>query len=258
MKIKLKVVKIGGAIIDDEVKLNDFLSHYSKLKDPKILIHGGGKIATQINKKLGVKTVLNQGRRITTDESINTVTMVYAGLINKKIVVKLQSRNCNAFGLSGADGNCIQAKKRPTKPIDFGWVGDVESVNTDLIELLLKNNISPVFSAICHDGNGQLLNTNADTISAEIAIAMNQFYDVELMYCFEKNGVLLNVDDENSVLKSINESTYLELKSKDLIKDGMLPKIDNSFYALSNEVSKVLIGGLNIFTNQNSHTVIKI
>jgi len=258
MKTKLKVVKIGGAIIDDDHKLNDFLSQFSKLDGLKILIHGGGRIATQINGKLGVKTELNEGRRITTDESIDTVTMVYAGLINKKIVAKLQSKSCNGFGLSGADGNCITAKKRPVDPIDFGWVGDVESVNADLVQLLLKNNLIPVFSAICHDGNGQLLNTNADTISAEIAICMNQIYDVELMYCFEKNGVLSDVWDDNSVIKSINESTYLNLKNEGVIKDGMLPKIDNSFYALSKKVSKVTIGGVNVFDGDKDYTTLTI
>lgn len=258
MKTKLKVVKIGGAIIDDDKLLDEFLDHFSKIDDLKILIHGGGKIATQINKKLGIKTVLNEGRRITTDESIDTVTMVYAGLINKKIVAKLQSKNCNAFGLSGADGNCIVAKKRPIKPIDFGLVGDVDTINLELIQLLIQNKLCPVFSAICHDGEGQLLNTNADTISAEIAIAMNHFYNVELMYCFEKKGVLLNVEDDESVIKTINESIYSELKNKGLIKDGMLPKIDNSIYALSNQVSKVIIGGINLFTNETTSTTIKL
>jgi acetylglutamate kinase len=256
MKTKLKVIKIGGAIIDDHQMFNSFLYEFSNLKVPKILIHGGGKIATRINEKLGIETVMNEGRRITTEESLETVTMVYAGLINKKIVSKLQALNCNALGLSGADGNSILTKKRSIKPIDFGWVGDVESVNITLIQLLLDNEIQPIFSAICHNGKGSLLNTNADTVAAEIAIAMSSVYDVELTYCFEKNGVLLNIADDNSVIEKLNHKTYQKLKSNDVINEGMIPKLNNSFYALSKSVSIVKVGGLNVFKENGIYTSI--
>ena len=241
-KTKLSIIKIGGKIIDDEQELNSFLDDFANLKQAKILIHGGGKIANKLNDKLGIKTVMNEGRRITSTENLETVTMVYAGLINKKVIAKLQAKKCNAIGLSGADVNVILAVKRPEKPIDFGWVGDIEKVNATFINFLLQNNITPVFSAICHDGKGQLLNTNADTISAKIAIALNEFYDTELIYCFEKQGVLADVTNQNSVIKNINLEKYEELKRKKVINEGMLPKMENSFHALTNHVSKVIIG----------------
>lgn len=256
MKNKLSVIKIGGNIIDDEASLDAFLADFAKIDHAKILVHGGGKIATKLNDKLGVKTIMNEGRRVTSTESLDTVTMVYAGLVNKKIVSKLQGNQCNALGLSGSDANCILATKRPITPVDFGWVGDIKTVNASAINLFIEGNITPVFCAISHDGNGQLLNTNADTIASEIAIAMSKLYDTSLIYCFEKNGVLQNVDDENSVIETINSKKYAELKEDKVIHEGMLPKMENCFHALNNNVTKVRIGSpLVINANQKCTTL---
>jgi acetylglutamate kinase len=249
MKNKLIIVKIGGNIINEEKALASFLSDFSKIKHAKILIHGGGKIASKLNEKLGIKTIMNEGRRITSTENLDTVTMVYAGLINKKIVSKLQGDNCNALGLSGSDANCIIATKRPTNPIDFGWVGDVKTINNTTINLFLQNGMTPVFCAISHDGKGQLLNTNADTVAAEIAIAMSENYETELIYCFEKNGVLENINNPNSVIEKIDEKSYQKLKRDKIIAEGMLPKMENCFQALNNKVNSVIIGNTKVISN---------
>jgi len=252
MKNKLQVVKIGGNIINDEQLLDKFLSDFAQLEGAKILVHGGGKLATELSKQLGVVTQMINGRRVTSDKDIDIVTMVYAGLINKKITAKLQGNHCNAIGLSGADANSIQASKRPASPTDYGWVGDIESVNNETIALFLENNITPVFCAISHDNKGQLLNTNADTISSEIAISMSENFEVTLIYCFEKQGVLKDVNDENSVISSINTEVYSALKKNKIIHEGMLPKMENCFHALANNVSKVKIGNINMINNTNS------
>ncbi|MDY0779221.1 acetylglutamate kinase [Tenacibaculum sp. IB213877] len=238
----LKIIKIGGNIIDNPILLDEFLSDFSKLDSPKILVHGGGKLASELSLKMGIAPNLINGRRVTDTETLDIITMVYAGKINKQIVAKLQANQCNALGFSGADGNSIIAKKRPITDIDYGFVGDVTKVNTELIEMLLLNGVSPVFCAISHDENGQLLNTNADTIATELAIALASKYNVELLYCFEKNGVLRNVEDESSVITKINQQQYDNLKAEKVIHSGMLPKIDNCFYAVNNGVKKVSIG----------------
>ena len=252
MKSKLTVIKIGGNIIDDENMLNSFLDDFSKIKNPKVLIHGGGKIASKLNDRLGIDTIMNEGRRITSSDNLETITMVYAGLINKKIVSKLQGRNCNALGLSGSDANCILATKRTTTPIDFGWVGDVKYVNNITINLFLKNGITPVFCAVSHDGNGQLLNTNADTVAAEIAIAMTETYETELIYCFEKDGVMMDMNDNDSIISTINSDKYKDLKENKIINEGMLPKMENCFYALQNSVTKVIIGSPKVLNNKET------
>jgi acetylglutamate kinase len=239
---QLTIIKIGGNVIDDEKSLSDFLIQFNLLEGHKILVHGGGKLANQIQDKLNVAVNMIDGRRITDAETLKIVTMVYAGYINKNIVAQLQSLNCNAIGLSGADANCIQASKRKVETIDYGFVGDVEKVNTSFIISCLENNIVPVFSAITHDGAGQLLNTNADTIASELAIALSATYNVQLVYCFEKNGVLQNVDDESSVIKSISNSGYSNLKENSVINKGMIPKMDNAFHALKMGVGSVQIG----------------
>lgn len=249
MKTKLQIVKIGGNIIDNEQVLDVFLSDFSQLTTPKILIHGGGKLASNLSDQLGIKTIMNEGRRITSNKDLDVVTMVYAGLINKKVCAHLQGKGCNSIGLSGADANSILAVKRAEKPINYGWVGDIKKVNANLIHLFLSNNMTPVFSAICHDGNGQLLNTNADTIASEIAIAMSDEYETELIYCFDKQGVLANVNDSNSIIKHINKKSYQELKINKTIHEGMLPKMENCFHALSNNVSKVIIGNAQVINN---------
>lgn len=256
MKNKLSIIKIGGNIIDDEQNLDSFLADFAKIEHAKILIHGGGKIATKLNEKLGIKTIMNEGRRMTTPENLDTVTMVYAGLVNKKIVSKLQGNKCNVLGLSGADANCILAEKRPASPVDYGWVGDVKKINSSTINLFISNGITPVFCAISHDGNGQLLNTNADTVAAEIAIAFSELYDTELIYCFEKNGVLLDVNDDDSVIENINTDKYLDLKKNNTIYEGMLPKLENCFYALNNKVSKVIIGHPSVINGNEIYTTL--
>lgn len=251
MKKKLSVIKIGGSLIEDEKILDEFLVDFGKLEGLKILVHGGGKLATQLAGKLGIETKMNEGRRITDAETVKVITMVYGGLVNKTIVAKLQADNCNALGLSGADLNSIQSVKRPVEDIDYGFVGDVEKVNSKMISLLLSNGISPVFCAITHDKYGQLLNTNADTIASEIAIALSQDFETDLYYCFEKQGVLMDINDENSVIEQIDSKSYRKLKEEKIIADGMLPKLHNCFNALERNVSKVCIGDVKMISGQN-------
>jgi acetylglutamate kinase len=251
---RLTVIKIGGNVIDDSEKLHHFLKAFADLKGYKILVHGGGKMATKLGDEMGIEAQLIDGRRITDIETLRIVTMVYAGLINKNLVAQLQMNSCNAIGLSGADGNIIKAKKRPikqlpskdgvTKDVDFGFVGDLDetSIHTKNLSTLIDNSFIPVFSAITHDGESQLLNTNADTIASAIAVAMSAYYETSLVYCFEKKGVLINVDDENSVIREINPITYEELKITGVITDGMLPKLHHAFEAINKGVKEVFIG----------------
>ncbi len=238
----LYVIKIGGNIIDDETKLSSFLHDFASIEGRKILVHGGGKLATRLAGQLGIEQQLIDGRRITDAETLKVVTMVYAGYINKNIVAQLQAEKCNAIGLTGADGNMIQAHKRIHPAIDYGFVGDIDTVNTKLIYNLLEQQIAVIAAPITADSNGQLLNTNADTIAQEIAKAMSSLYNVQLIYSFEKNGVLSDVNDENTVIPLITPVYYEELKSKALIFAGMLPKLDNAFAAIQNGVSSVAIG----------------
>jgi acetylglutamate kinase len=239
---KLFVIKIGGNIIDDEAKLSSFLESFAKIEDKKILVHGGGKLATRIAEAMGVQQQMIDGRRVTDAETLKIVTMVYGGYINKNIVVQLQSFNCNAIGLSGADGNSVIAHKRVEGAIDYGFAGDIDAVNSDLFDALLQSNDAIVIAPITHDGKGQLLNTNADTISQETAKAMSRLYEVELIYSFEKAGVMLDVNTESSVISKINPSFYQQLKADGKIFAGMIPKLDNAFAALSSGVHKVIIG----------------
>ncbi|MEJ2113698.1 MAG: acetylglutamate kinase [Flavobacteriaceae bacterium] len=248
----LKVIKIGGNIIDNDVALNSFLEAFSKINGLKILVHGGGKLATQFAQQMNVEVKMIEGRRITDAETLDLITMVYAGKINKNIVAKLQANNCNAIGLSGADGNTIVSEKRPVKTIDYGFVGDVVKVNTEAIETLLNASITPIFCAITHDVKGQLLNTNADTIASELAIGFANKFKVELYYCFEKNGVLRNVNNDNSVIEHIDIKTYKTLIKENIISDGMLPKLNNCFHAINNNVNKVCIGKPEMLFNDNS------
>lgn len=250
---KLSIIKIGGNIIEDETSLNSFLELFSKLEGKKILVHGGGKRATHISAKLGIESKLINGRRVTDKETLEVITMVYGGLVNKNIVAKLQALQIDAIGLTGADANSIQSDKRPVKEIDFGFVGDVKKVATNSINKLIKANFTPVFCAITHDGNGQLLNTNADTIASTIAVGMSEIYQTSIYYCFELNGVLSNFNDKNSVIKQIDSKTYQELLKDKIITDGMIPKIDNCFDALNNGVSKVHIGNTAMLTKENEN-----
>lgn len=245
---KLFIIKIGGNIIDDETKLSSLLQSFSSIKEKKILVHGGGKLATKLAEKLGVEQKLVDGRRITDAETLKIVTMVYAGYINKNIVALLQAYNCNALGLCGPDGNAILAHKRNHPTIDYGFAGDVDAINSGLLKNLLDQNITLVFAPITHDQHGQLLNTNADTIAQELAKAISSEYEVSLVYSFEKSGVLLDINDESTVIKKLNRNHYEQLKSPlpggggAKIFAGMIPKLDNAFTALNSGVKKVIIG----------------
>ena len=238
----LYVIKIGGNIIDDNAKLDAFLKSFAAVEGKKILVHGGGKLATRMAEQMGIEQQLIDGRRITDAETLKIVTMVYAGYINKNIVATLQSNHCNAMGLCGADGDAILAHKRNHPVLDYGFVGDVDAINADLLQVLLEKNITLVFAPITHNQQGQLLNTNADTIAQEIAKGMSPYYEVELIYSFEKSGVLLDANDDNTVIPEITPAYYKELKAGKKIFDGMIPKLDNAFAALDNGVQKVIIG----------------
>lgn len=254
----LKIVKIGGNIIDNEQVLNLFLDGFSKIKGPKILVHGGGKLATKLANQMGVEVKMTQGRRITDTDTLDIITMVYAGKINKNIVAKLQANQCNTIGFSGADGNAIVSVKRPVKDIDYGFVGDVVKVNINTLVVLLNNQVTPVFCAITHDENGQLFNTNADTIASELAIGFAKTFQTELYYCFEKNGVLQDVNDDDSVIEHINSDNYKALINNGIIADGMLPKLNNCFHAIGHHVKKVCIGKPEMLFNSNvKHTTIQ-
>jgi len=258
-KVPLTVVKIGGNIIDNPIELAKFLSDFSKVEGYKILVHGGGKLATKMAESIGLSPQLIDGRRITDAPMLDIAVMTYAGAINKNCVAQLQALNCNAIGFSGADGNLIQSEKRNHPTIDFGFVGDVKKVNSELIQALISIGITPVFCAITHNKKGQLLNTNADTIASEIAISMSATFEVSLIYCFEKLGVLANSNDENSVIININEQYYTDLLQKKAIHSGMIPKMDNCFYALKKGVEKVIIGNQSLLSNKNSiFTTIKL
>ncbi len=237
----LSVIKVGGAVLEDEASLSSFLDRFVALPGLKILVHGGGRAATKLSEKLGVESKLVEGRRITDAETLEIVTMVYGGLVNKKTVAILQAKGCNASGFTGADCNLITASKRPVQQIDYGFVGDISSVNKQAFAGLLESGITPVIAPLTHDGNGQLLNTNADTMASAIAVAMAESYAVSLVYCFEKPGVLTNADDDNSVIPNLTPGLYQSYKDKGIIHSGMIPKIDNSYAAITRGVKQVII-----------------
>lgn len=255
---KLQVVKVGGNVIENRKSLNNFLVDFTKIRGAKILVHGGGKEATQMAHKLNIPVQIIEGRRVTDAANLEIISMLYAGKLNKTIVALLQAYKCDSLGLTGADGNSVIAKKRSSKPIDFGFVGDVVSVNSALFNLLLNQKITPVCCAITHDKNGQLLNTNADTIASEIASSMSAYYEVTLSYCFEKKGVLKKLMDEDSIIPSINSNQYEYLKKEGIINEGMLPKIKNCFEALKKGVTKVRIGNSKMITESIPYTLIKL
>ncbi len=238
---KLYIVKIGGNIIDDENKLASFLKDFSSIKEKKILVHGGGKIATRLAEQLGIGQQMVDGRRITDAETLKIVTMVYAGYINKNIVAALQSHHCNTIGLTGADGNAILAHKRSKGETDYGFAGDIDQVNTGMIAAILESS-DIVFAPITHDNKGQLLNTNADTIAQELATALSKKFEVVLIYGFEKAGVLMDAENDETLIPEIDPEYYLELKTAHVIFAGMLPKLDNAFSAIEKGVKKVVIG----------------
>lgn len=240
----LYIIKIGGNVIDNSENLYRFLNDFTALPGFKILVHGGGKVATQLSETLGVEAKMVDGRRITDIETLRVVTMVYGGLINKNIVAQLQRFGNNAIGLTGADGDFIRAKKRPVKTVDYGFVGDLDenSIRPQNLISLMDAGFTPVFCALTHDGQGQLLNTNADTIASALAVALAKYYPTTLIYCFEKKGVLKDINDEESLIREIDPKHYGELKKQQVIHSGMLPKLDNAFSAIACGVKKVIIG----------------
>ena len=241
MKEKLTIIKVGGKIVEEEDSLRQLLTDFSAIPGAKILVHGGGRSATKIAAQLGVETKMIGGRRVTDRQMLDIVTMVYGGLVNKNVVARLQAQGVNALGLTGADMNVIRSHKRPVKDVDYGFVGDVDEVDGELLADLIRKGIVPVMAPLTHDGQGQLLNTNADTIAGETAKAMARFFDVTLMYCFEKKGVLRDADDDESVIPHINEAEFKRYVEDGTIQDGMIPKLENSFDALHAGVAKVVI-----------------
>jgi len=241
MSSKLYVIKIGGNVIDNPEACARFLSNFAKIEGAKILVHGGGKVATQIAARLQIETQMVDGRRITDKPMLDVVTMVYGGLVNKNLVAQLQAAGCNAIGLTGADGGIIRSVKRPVKSIDYGFVGDIEKVNAAQITTLLSSEFVPVIAPLTYSSEGLLLNTNADTMASATAVAMAGNFEVNLIYCFEKKGVLSDPDDDLAVIPSLTPASYEEYKSAGVINKGMIPKLDNAFAALAEGVGKVTI-----------------
>lgn len=238
---KITIIKVGGKIVEEKESLDKLLGLFSAIKGNKVLIHGGGRSATRIAEQLGIESHMVNGRRITDESTLHVVTMVYAGLVNKNIVAGLQARGINALGLTGADANVMLAHKRPVKEIDWGFVGDVEKTDGTMLAKLIREGIVPVMAPLTHDGKGNLLNTNADTIAAETAKSLSPFFDVTLSYCFEYPGVMRNPDDTGSVIPHIDSVSYQKLLSDGTISGGMIPKIENAFDALHNGVKEVII-----------------
>lgn len=256
---RVTVVKVGGKVVETPELLQKLLFNFSRISGNKVLVHGGGRSATAMAKQLGIETQMVNGRRITDEAMLDVVTMVYGGLVNKKIVSGLQALNSNALGLTGADMDLIRAVKRPVKDIDYGFVGDIMDVSTRELELILDQGVVPVVAPLTHDGKGQMLNTNADTIAAELSIALSRRYRVQLIYCFEKKGVLSNPEDDDSVIRELSYSKYEEHQKEGVIVDGMIPKLDTGFSALRNGVEMVCITNSNeLGANLANGTLLKI
>lgn len=252
---KLSVIKVGGGILEDLSSLEIFLNNFSNIDGLKILVHGGGREATHIATLLNIETVMHEGRRVTDAETLKVVTMVYGGKVNKNLVAQLYKRNLKAVGLTGADFNCIISEKRPlTNGIDYGYVGDIKKVDSDILDRILEMGVIPVIAPITMDNKGNLLNTNADTIASCIAIEMSNLYEVDLIYCFEKKGVLRDSDDENSVIPLINSTIFSELKEDNVIGDGMIPKINNALESIKHGVNSVIIRHFSNLEDANSGT----
>ena len=258
MKIKLTIVKVGGVILDDNLLFEEFLKNFSLINENKIIVHGGGIIASNYMIRLGIIPKMINGRRITDSKTLDIAIMTYAGLVNKKIVSKLQKLNCNSIGLSGADGNLIKSKIRKANKIDYGFVGDIEKINDEFLFNLLNSNLTPTICSLTHDKKGQLLNTNADTIASKIAIAMSKYYNVTLKYCFDKPGVLMDQNSNTSIKKNITKNEFRKLVDNKIISDGMIPKLENCFHALENGVNKIYIGDLDIIYTINNCTKITL
>lgn len=257
----LAIVKIGGNVVNNPRELNLFLKEFAKISTPKILVHGGGREATVLSEAMGLKAKMVDGRRITDSETIKIVTMVYAGLINKRIVSLLQSIDVNAIGLSGCDGDIITSTLRSPEPVDYGFVGDIDpeaGVNVSALTSILSLGMTPVISAITHDGNGTLLNTNADTIATSLAIAMAKTHTVNLVFCFEMPGVLKDPEDKASVISSLSHDSYRDYKSVGIIAGGMIPKLDNAFRAINHGVKNVIIKQASELTSTHAGTTISL
>lgn len=260
MSRTIKVVKIGGNVVNNPETLSAFLAEFAKIDGHKILIHGGGREATKLSQALEIETVMINGRRVTDAATLDVVTMVYAGLINKRIVAQLQALGCDAIGLSGADGDVIQATRRPAKPIDYGFVGDIkdDGVDESVIANFLRNGMVPVFCAITHNGAGQLLNCNADTIASAVACAASRLWPVHLIYCFEKPGVLADADDDSSVISQITPYNYTSLLESGAVSGGMIPKIENALAAVGKGVKQVVIKSAGNLLDAGAGTVISL
>ena len=264
---KLTLVKVGGGIVEDDKSLAALLDKFAHIEGHKVLVHGGGRSATKVAEQLGINQTMIGGRRITDAETLKVVTMVYAGLVNKNIVAQLQARGVNALGLTGADMNVIVSHRRPIKqvkmedgsvqPVDYGFVGDVDQVNAELLAELISKGVVPVVSPIGHDKQGNLLNTNADTIASQVAIALAKHFEVTLMFCFEKRGVLSNPDDDNSVIPQITSTDFPRLVEEGIVSGGMLPKLENSFAAIAAGVSKVVITQADNIDNPSEGTILR-
>ena len=257
MKEKLTVIKVGGKIVEEEATLNQLLADFSAIEGYKVLVHGGGRSATKLAAQLGIESKMVNGRRITDAETLKVVTMVYGGLVNKNIVAGLQAKGVNAMGLTGADMNVIRSVKRPVKDVDYGFVGDVEKVNAELLGNLIRQGVVPVMAPLTHDGQGSMLNTNADTIAGETAKALAQLFDVTLVFCFEKKGVLSDENDDDSVIPVITPELFQEYVQNGVIQGGMIPKLENSFSAIDAGVSQVVITLASAIHQSGSGTVIK-
>ena len=242
MKEKLTIVKVGGAVVEDELQLSQLLRNFSAIEGRKVLVHGGGRKATKMAERLGIETQMVNGRRITDGDMLEVVTMVYGGLVNKNLVARLQANGVNAIGLTGADADVIRSHKRPVKDgVDYGWVGDVDAADGNMLSRLVEAGITPVMAPLTHDGEGHILNTNADTIASETAKALAAIYDVTLIFSFEKKGVLSNPDDDESVIPTITRTLFNRYKADGTISGGMLPKIENALAAVEAGVSRVII-----------------
>lgn len=238
---KLVLIKVGGKIVEEENTLRQLLKDFAAIEGHKVLVHGGGRSATKLAAELDVETKMVNGRRITDADMLRIVTMVYGGLVNKNIVAKLQALGVNALGLTGADMNLIRSEKRPVKEVDYGYVGDVKEVNAELLAGLIKQGIVPILAPLTHDKEGHLLNTNADTIAGEAAKALAKYFEVTLMFCFEKKGVLMDENDDESVIPEIDREAFKKYVDEGIIQGGMIPKLENAFQAIDAGVKRVVI-----------------
>ena len=254
----LTIIKVGGKIVEEPESLKQLLTDFSLIEGCKVLVHGGGRSATALAAQLGIESKMVNGRRVTDEEMLKVVTMVYGGLVNKKIVAGLQALGVNALGLTGADLNYMRSEKRPIAEVDYGFVGDVKQVDADILSDLISKSVVPVLAPLTHDKKGNLLNTNADTIAGEAAKALARYFEVTLMYCFEKKGVLADENDDDSVIENINPATFEKLVAEGIISGGMIPKLENAFEALKSGVKQVIITRADLIKKKNSGTSIKL